>query len=156
MDTKSELFELVNPSDYYTFRCSNRNIAILAALLLSPNYVVKSHNNEWSGPLFSFGGLDQWIQDTFSCKLEKAFKQYAAELAAALETLIIGNRADFDSAVAAIDDPDKRRKFVEQWKDRHQSSCNDIGGKAVDIACKLRELKPLGPPTERTDDESLR
>jgi hypothetical protein len=59
------------------------------------------------------------------------------ELIACLRTFCTGSWKDrklFDSAVAAIDDPEKRAAFIADWDDKKRSSLTEITNRAHRIA----------------------
>lgn len=50
------------------------------------------------------------------------------------------DRRRYELALSAIDDSEKKARFIDDWQDGH-SSLNDIGGKAHRLAAKLKERR---------------
>jgi hypothetical protein len=63
-----------------------------------------------------------------------------SEVANALESVMLGHFEDrrrYAVALDAIDDPEKRRKFIEEWQDGH-TSLNDVGARCHGYANAIR------------------
>lgn len=152
MDATWKLYELVNPSDPFTFRAPSGECAACAVLLLSRSYMAKEVNGEWQSPLLLFGDpLVTW-QAEFGRSVNDSLEDCKPQLAEVFESFVLGSPADrrhYESTLELIDDPDKRQKFQEQWADR-RSSMNDIAGAARHYAQQLRQ--PAGEATATITD----
>lgn len=137
-------WELINPSDKYTFRTDDFEALAFGILMLSEgSYSVQELDvdNPRSSPILIFGGdPNEWWQETFGHKVE-GFKPWHKRVADALDTIVIGDRDDFEAALAAIPDEDAKAKFTAKWNDRKRSSMNDIGHAVRSWVTKLRKLE---------------
>ena len=142
--------EIINPSDHYTMVVTDRAAAVAICILGEGRYSLKAPNGESVVPLFLLGGHDEWMKETFGKDfgelLEATDKNLVAEH---LESVVIGDREDYERSLSAIDDPAKRKKFIADWNDRKRSSMNNIGKRAAQLAKKFLELakaKGVAPP----------
>lgn len=133
------LFELINPSDPYTFEAPSIEIAGAAAVLLSTSYGAKcldagqEHLRTpmiwgWDAWLTSRGITHEWMAD------------HGAEIATALESLVIGNlaaRRDVETQLAKLP-ADKRAEELANYLEAHRTSMHNIGFEALRIAGMLR------------------
>lgn len=139
----TRLYELINPSDPYTFRAASREAAVLAAISLATGFGVQEIGSEWSaGPfvLCAAGEFAQWWQAEFGSDWKAWQKSHRREIVEALESFAIGNantRLDYEAALAAIDDPEKREAFRLDRHDRRRTSTNNIGRAAWNLANML-------------------
>lgn len=132
------LYELINQSDYYTLECGDLEAAALACLLLGEgDYGLKPLTGEGDGmPLFTHGGHDKWFTEHFGRTVEESLNHVPyAQLADALESVVIGDRKKYLSGLAAARDP---AEFAIGWNDLKRSSLNNIGAKAKKLAAALR------------------
>lgn len=140
------VYELINPSDPYTFECSSREVAALTVSALSPMYGAKAENEEDEIPIFIFWGNDgyeKWYEESFGRTVEEGVNALYNEIADCLDSFVLGNTSDrerFSAAVEAITDADKLRAFKTKWQDS-RSSMNDIGGTAYALAEKMKKGK---------------
>lgn len=137
-------YEIINPSDKTSFMAPNLMIASLVTMILGGGqYGAEPENpDENEGvPLMLFGGADEWWQEHFPDEpMEGAIDRHQSDVAACLRTVAYGGITDrklFDSAIKAIDHPEKRDAFVKEWNDRNRSSLNNIMGRAHEIAANL-------------------
>lgn len=135
-------YEIINPSDETTFEAPNLMVASLVTILLGGGqYGAKPEDPEAEEvPLMLFGGAEVWWAEHFDEPMEGAVDRHAGAVSAALRTVCYGGidqRRLYDSAMRAIDDPDKAAAFIEEWNDRNRSSMNNIMGRAHAIADKL-------------------
>jgi hypothetical protein len=138
------IYEIINPSDHYTIECPDLEVAFVACCLLGNGQYAFDPLDE-SGvkvPLFMFGGHDEWAQEQFGAStddvLGRCLKARRSEVADALDSVLIGKRAAF-AAIAPEKGTDAWREARTKWHDVHRSSFNDIGGRAYQIAAKLRK-----------------
>ena len=136
------LFELINPSDPYTFRAPSIEVAGAAVILLSAAYGARSigEDPELSTPVMF--GWDEWAEEH---GVDGAWLDaHRLEVAEALDSFLIGGpaaRAGAEEALAKIPTEDR-----ESWRARRQdsmrSSLSKIGERAYEVAKKLREERP--------------
>lgn len=146
-------FEIANPSDPYTFVAPSAEVASLVTFFLDsrgmcpaievgPNF--ERIEGGFSQPFFLGGGASQWFEEEFGRDLDASIEALRPELAEALESVMIGSPADrgrMERVVAAIENEDDRRRAREAWHDERRTSLNDIGGRARQIAARLREAR---------------
>lgn len=135
-------WEIINPSDKYTITAPTFAAAAAAALLIGEGKLAlePEHDEGQRMPLFLFGGHEEFIAEHFGGDLVRWIDDHKSEVADALDSVLLGGlgrRADYDAAVAAIDDPEKLARFRERWQEK-RSSMNDIGGYAHRLAAHLR------------------
>lgn len=115
-------FNLINPSDPYTFEAPDLEIAAVAVCLLgNGQYLADALGDDADNgnnvPAFLFGGHDEWFTARFGAGFElvtdRCLKGHPAILAACLESVTLGR-------------PER-------------SSLNNIGGRARDLAKAIRE-----------------
>lgn len=140
------LWNIVNPSDPYTLRTDDFEAAAAAILMLGEGHVGLTELDVETPrrlPMFAYGAADNlepWWIETFGHA--PTLDGLEIRMADALDTVVIGrhcDRLDFEAAIAAIDDPGKRKTFAAAWHDRHRTSMNDIGMACRAYAEKLRE-----------------
>ncbi|MFI2810174.1 hypothetical protein [Microbulbifer sp. JSM ZJ756] len=108
--------EISNPSDKATIDCSDREAACLAVLILGQGkYGIIDDEGDQGMPIFVFGGVEEWIEDTFGKSIEQFQESVShARLAAALESVQL---------------------------EGVRSSMNDFTGRAHQYAAQLREAQ---------------
>lgn len=137
-------YELINPSDKYTFVALDFEVAAIAVLILGTAYGAKPKDDGEEVPIFLFGGTDgatAWYRDKFGHTLDDGLKEKGEAVADALLSFMLGDFEDrrrYELALAAIDDPEKKAKFIDDWQDG-RSSINNIGGKAHKLGWILKE-----------------
>lgn len=134
-------YELINPSDPYTFEAPDLEVAALVVGLLSPTFgaVSKNRKEEEEVPVFIFGGYEEWYKETFSKSPDEGLMARKTEVGQALLSVMLGkfeDREKYNAALEAIDDPAKREAFMEKWQDK-RTSLNNIGGVAHAIGKAL-------------------
>lgn len=68
-------FELINPSDPFTFKARSLEVAAQAVLLIGNGaYGGKSLDGGEDVPIFLFGGNDEWFKDKFDKTAEQSFE----------------------------------------------------------------------------------
>ena len=138
------LFEISNPSDPYTIKSDDWRVTCAATLLLGGGaYGLTEYRGKRGMPVFLLGGCDAWFKSEFNCDAEEFIKTTSLEsIIAALDSVLIGSpssRLEFDLALDAIDNPEKKRAVLAARHDRKRSSMNNIGASAERLANKLRE-----------------
>lgn len=134
------LFEVINPSDAYTFEADSYGVAAAAGLFLGEGrYGLQEVGGEWSMPVFIFGGAIEWFDSQFG-DFSAFTEANKPKIAAALDSLVIGSateRMAYDTALAEISDADRREAFKAKWHDRNRSSMNNIGARAKKLAAAI-------------------
>lgn len=115
MNNAALRFELINPSDPYTFTAPDLETAALAVVLLSRGqYGGKSLDGGNDVPIFLFGGHNEWFTEKFGRTVQESLDHIAHEaIAACLDTFTLGRE--------------------------ERSSMNNIGKGAQMLAKALRE-----------------
>jgi len=141
------LYEIINMSDAYTIEANDLELAFVACILLGRGqYAFEPLSDDGvKVPFFMFGGIDEFCQKHFSKSsgaiLDGVMETRSNELADCLDSCLIGgkdNRQTYFDGLALIDDPAKREIWRKKWHDERRSSLNDIGGRAYEMANKLR------------------
>jgi hypothetical protein len=136
-------YEIINPSDKCFFKADGVAVAGLVTVLLGNGQYAAKPETEGAPevPFFMFGGLDAWWDAHGDGQpLEGAVDRHKAAIIECLRSVCYGSLEDrrmFEDALALIDDPQKKAKFVAQWNDRYRTSLNDIMGRAHAYAEKL-------------------
>lgn len=142
------LYEIVNPSDHYTLKAANYPAAWAAILLLGNGlYGLKQIDPPPQGaadvfrlsPFADEAELEAVSKEICGCSLSEfiAIPDNMDHMAAALESVVIGDRKLYEATIAALA-PGKRAAWAKQWKDRNRSSTSDIGASAAWAAGRLR------------------
>lgn len=140
------IYDLVNPSDPYTFEASSKEVAALVVIRLSTNYGAKAVNEEDNIPVFicfNAEEIQKWYKDTFGRTIEEGARTLRSEIIKGFESFVLGDRKErecYEAAIAAIDDPQKRSTFITKWDDIKRSSLNNIGGRACEIAQEMKKI----------------
>jgi hypothetical protein len=147
------LYELVNMSDRYTFRADSLPCAAVVTVLLGNGQYMAKPLDDASAqevPFFIFGGSDEWF--TEHCGgLDTTVKRFVngesrAELVAALRSVLIGDRAEYEETLPMIAESE-RTAWTAKWHERHRSSTNDIGKRARQLADRI-ERGPDAPAAD--------
>lgn len=137
-------YELINPSDPYTFIAEDLETAALVVFSLSTAYGARPKDEGYEGvPIFIFGRGDEWYRETFGRTPDGGLLSKKNAVADALESMMLGrfeDRRRYNAALDAITDPEKKEKFIAEWQDG-RSSLNDIGTIANALAKRLRQVE---------------
>lgn len=134
-------YELINPSDKYTFIAGDFEAAALTVFCLGPAYGAQPKDNGENVPIFLFGGAIEWYAEKFGRSSDDGLAEKWETVADALLSFMLGgfeDRRRYEAALAAIDDPEKKARFIDEWQDG-RSSLNDIGGTAHKLGQTLKE-----------------
>lgn len=134
-------YELINPSDKYTFIAADYETAVLAVFCLGPAYGATPKDGGEEVPIFIFGGAFDWYVEKFGHTPDDGLDEKWQAVADALASMMLGgfeDRQRYELALAAIDDLEKKARFIDEWQDG-RSSLNDIGGEAHKLAERLRK-----------------
>ena len=147
------LYEIINPSDPYTFEAPDVVTAAAALAMLGDGKyggTCLSPGGE-DIPFFMFGGYQEWFKARGVDDLSDFIGRHRAEIAATLESVVWGHerdRAVFTETIAMLQGGFTRDHFRELWADR-RSSMNDIGGLAAALAKRCRLLAADGSEASR-------
>lgn len=136
------IFEIANPSDAYTIEGEILPCGVATMFLGEGKYGLKDERGETAMPIFLFGGHEPWLKENGGESLDAYVSGHRAEIATALESVLIGDFADRKrmlGVLACISDPVERAAAQAAWHDERRSSMNDIGARAVRLAKRLRE-----------------
>jgi len=145
----STIYEIINPSDPYTFKADDERIAKAVAIILGEGaYGLKNTgtgDDLSDSTLLLFRdekGIHKALEDTFGDGgLENFIKANKVAMADAFNSVLCmnnGDRSRYEDAVASLE-PDKRQEYRDKVHDKRRSSMNDIGGLAWNIAKNLRK-----------------
>ena len=134
-------YELINPSDPYTFIADGAETAALVVFMLSLAYGANDKEGDITVPIFLFGESDSedWYIKQFGRNSYDGLKAKRKEVSDALKSMMLvhfEDRQRYEAALSAITEPDKREKFIADWQD-DCSSLNDIGTLCHKMAEKL-------------------
>lgn len=121
-----KLYELINPSDPYTFHAPSIEVAGACAVMLSSGYGAREVGGDGEQTPILFG-WDEWL-DARGINIDWA-SAHAREIAEAYDSFLIGDaaqRADVESMLAMLPE-EKRRAWRDQRQDRQRSSMSRIG-----------------------------
>ena len=134
-------YELINPSDPYTFIAADYETAVLTVFCLGPAYGAKPKGGGEDVPIFIFGGAVEWYTEKFGRSPDDGLDEKGRAVADALASMMLGgfeDRRRYELALSAIDDPEKKSRFIDEWQDG-RSSLNNIGGAAHRLAERIRK-----------------
>jgi hypothetical protein len=149
------LFELINPSDPYTYTAASFEVAAVAACLLSTGFgcrCIDPGASDETSPILL--GWEQWLGDRGID--EDWLTAHMADIADAWESFVIGSadsRADVELALSHIPTPEGRQSFLAARQDRDRSSVNQIGEVAYENARRYRRSLQKLPVVATTDTE---
>jgi len=138
------IMEIINPSDAYTMKTDDKAAACAAASLLGAGkYGLKDlASGEDILPVLILCQDEDHFNEIFKkyagMGLNEVMETRREQVAEALESVLIGNRAAYEDALENITGEADRIAFAETWHDEKRTSLNDIGGRAKDIANNLR------------------
>ncbi len=135
---KLKLYELINPSDPYTFYAESLQVAGLVACTLSHCFGAREIESGEQTPILigwklwfdSWGVDDVWI------------KANASQIADAFDSFLIGSCSDrklIEETLAELPE-DARKRFIERRQERNRSSLNRIGEAAYEYGKQFRKF----------------
>lgn len=136
-------YELINPSDPYIFIAADYETAVLTIFLLGLAYGAEPKDGGENVPIFLFGGAVEWYTKKFGHNPDDGLAMKKEAVTEALESMLLGDFEDrrrYNAALAAIDAPEKKARFINEWQDG-RSSINNIGGVAHRLAEQLKHRK---------------
>jgi hypothetical protein len=142
------VYELINPSDAYTFEAPNLVVAGAAVCCLSTSFGAKRVDGPDENTPIMFG-WPEWLKQ---CGVTpKWWATHRTEVADALASFLIGSPADRADVVDMLAElpPEKREAWRARRQERHRTSMNQIGEQAYATAEALRRVSAkLGPNRE--------
>lgn len=135
------LYELINPSDPYTFRARDLLTAGVVACQLSTGFGARCCDGSSDDSTPVLFGWSEWLD---AHGLDSTWQENPDNLdaaAEAYESFLIGSpavRADVESMLAMLPDAAARKKFIDDRQERQRSSMNEIGESAYKLAALLR------------------
>ena len=88
------IFEIVNPSDAYTIEGELLPCGVATMILGEGTYGLKDERGDTAMPIFLFGGHEPWLKEQGVQDLSVYLEEHRAEIATALETVLIGHFGD--------------------------------------------------------------
>lgn len=146
MTTELHLYEIINPSDSYTFRAPDFQVAAAAVMLVGNGQLCLRRSDgtkEDLVPIFVLmneAQIEKWLADHYG-DFGEWLKAHAGDLAQALESVMSfgpHERGAYDDAIALMD-AETAKTYREKVHNRNRSSMNDIGEAAWQLAARLRE-----------------
>lgn len=137
-------YNLINPSDPYTFLAEDFETAAIVVMLAGGTYGAKAKEGGDEVPLFFLGGREyalSWYDEHFHRTPQEGYEAKKSAVADALLSMMFGgfeDRRRYEAALSAITDDEKRKEFVASWQDGI-SSLNDIGTWAHNLGAKIKE-----------------
>ena len=138
MPQELKTYELVNPSDPYTFKAPSIEVAGVCAFLLSEQYGAREIGGDGEQTPVMFG-WEEWLRDRkLSGDWMKANRLAVAD---AYDSFLIGSHADREDterAMSSLSD-DEREAFRNERQDRMRTSMAKIGEVAYANAKAMRD-----------------
>lgn len=126
-----KLYELVNPSDPYTFYAPNIKIAGIVACQLSMYYGAFEVGNEDNRTPMLFG-WNEWIEEQ---GIDSDFMKKNMEVIGhAYNSFLIGNAEDREATEKMLAKADNPISACLNYQEEQRSSMNDIGSEAYKFA----------------------
>ncbi len=156
---KMAIWEIRNISDPITFVCDRFDIACGTTLILGNGAfgLGECAGAKREMPIFRFwkgNAIADWLKSTFSEKNFQsiAYNEIISEFLESLNPLKIADalrtvqvctpeeREAYSQALLAIDDLDKKVKYMEWWRNRRQTSDNNITEYAWHLAERMEKM----------------
>jgi hypothetical protein len=124
------IYELVNPSDAWTFVAPSDKIAFLVSLAVGRGQTGAKREG-WESPLYLIGGdpggdFQKWFKEP----LEGALGRNSKDVIKSLRSFMIHRERAQKVPIG---------KALVKWNDKHRSSLNDFGGYALEFADHLEK-----------------
>lgn len=160
----NELYEIINPSDPYTFRAIDDKVALAVCLLAGRGKTPGKRvgDGEDIGGLLMFMSdeeSEKFFKDTFG-DFGEWLKENNAEVVKALESVLCmpaGERYSYERAIELMPDDETRKKYRDEIHDRLRTSLNDFGSYCWSLAESFRKAAAeakLIPPYKDCESES--
>lgn len=132
-------YDLINPSDPYTFVAEDLETAALVVFSISTLFGAEPKDGGEDVPVFILGGSKEWYSERFGRTPDEGLAAKREAVAKALDSMMYGcfeDRQRYEAALAAITDEERRKEFIAAWQNGH-SSLNNIGTYCHRLAEKL-------------------
>lgn len=127
------IYELVNPSDAWTFAAPSDKIAFLVSLLVGRGQT-PAKRDEWMTGFYIIGGDPEAdFEKQFGEPMKGALDRHREELITSLRTFMIHR----DRAKEPL-----QGDALLAWNEEHRTSVNDFGGYALQLADRLAKKVP--------------
>lgn len=87
-------YELINPSDPYTFLADTKEVAALTVFCIDAMYGAESEDGNETVPIFPFGGSEKWYKETFHRTVEEGLQENREQVAQAMLSFMFGHFED--------------------------------------------------------------
>jgi hypothetical protein len=146
------VYELVNPSDTYTFEAESLEIAALAVVILGDGwYGATDEAGKTVVPILALDPVERvktWWTQSFGDDFDDAIDAVRTDaalrrdLTACLRSVLIGSRGMWDVILgaAAKMTNDDAAAFLADWHDKQRTSTSDIGATAKAWAEQLEAI----------------
>lgn len=134
------LYELINPSDAYTFRAPSIEVAGVCAAFLSTAYGARQlgGNSTETTPILL--GWNEWLEDR---GINDAWiDSHASEISEAYASFMIGDyaqRSEIESLLQMVPE-EQRQKWLNERQEKKRSSLNKIGERAYQLAAHFKKI----------------
>jgi len=137
-------WELINPSDKYTFEADEPIVACMVATILSPSFGAKQidpalDSDATVGMLALSDNPEVFFEETYGISMSDAMDKYIKQIKKSFESFVAGDRKEYFAILEFIDITRKRNEFQAWWNDKKRSSMNNIGEAAAGYAKQLGE-----------------
>jgi hypothetical protein len=136
---KPPLYELLNPSDTYTFRANSDLVARLVAIVLGQGlYTAVRDGNDVGG---FYSNPANWEKDFGNCTIDVVIARNRRDFFEAISSLFIVSVEERDLFEWIMEQlsPSQCSKFIEKWNDQHRSSLNNIFAVAQEIINHMKK-----------------
>lgn len=126
------VYEIINPSDAWTFLAASDKIAFLVSLFVGSGQTPAKREG-WESPLYLLGGNpDKDYEKEFGEPLKGAVERHGDELIDSFRSFMIHREKSKKTLTG---------KPLAKWNDKHRSSLNDLGGYALELADRIEKMK---------------
>ena len=136
-----QVWEIINPSDRYTIAGARAVVGVAVLLLTNgqtPVVNVEDRADEALPFIWTEEALTAWCAANLGGQPPKVYlDEHREEIAAALDSVIVGNRQQYELALEA-ESPENVGAFRLRWDDEHRTSLRQLGVAAWTIAKRLR------------------
>lgn len=140
------IYELVNPSDAYTFDTDDvQALCVGVAMYSNGWYGITDDQDKCVIGVTALGGIEEWAKEQFGSmeKLKEvlATKEFRLRIATALETIMIGKTGTRKALMMCLKEvPEEKRKELQvKMIEEQRTSMNDIGGGMLRYAAGIRD-----------------
>jgi len=137
------LYELINPSDAYTFHADDPLVAQAVAVLVGSGKMGldDEEGNSYPTLLLFEKDVEAKLQEIFGKPMNEYVEDHHAELATALDSVMsVGRRErkNYDAALVRMP-PEQHESYRDEVHDRNRTSMSDFGTYAWQLAAQCRK-----------------